>query len=133
MNQNGENVNVHASNCPLTCKTVLFVQIVHSKDIPNEWILDDTAPPDSPPPNQKPPYYPWAYPFPGGSDTNDTPEDLNPTEDFCWSYETCAVCKETHQVLGCRKWGFTTKGGKVNNSWVDPQSGPSSNFTKLYH
>jgi RHS repeat-associated protein len=135
MYPNGANVNIHASNCPQKNCTVIFVQIVHSKDIPDRWILDDDPNQGGQglPPNQKPPYYPWAYPFPGGSDTQDYPEDPNPAEDFWWSYETCAVCKETHEVLGCRKWGFTTKGGKVNNSWVDPQSGPSSNFKKLYH
>jgi RHS repeat-associated protein len=120
---------------PAGC-TVNFVQILKTDYFwdksYNKWILDDD--PESGHPATNPagkPYYPYATPGKRVATMQDSPQRVD-GGNITFDIEVCAVCQESHQVLGCFTWSFTTRGGITT---ITPPKGsptPSATFHSLF-
>jgi RHS repeat-associated protein len=113
------------------CQNIAFIQKVRGTDNPN-WTTDD-KPSGGKPAQQPPPYYPYQNLISGGASMTDSPGYYNPvtggspwfpsTVTFWQEFETCAVCKDTGQVLGCVRWGHSFKNGQPTR-WGPPHVSP---------
>jgi RHS repeat-associated protein len=134
-NPAGVTVNIFyqpAAGC--TCKDIRFEQIVSMNGSP-------PAPDYN---NDKPdvayPFYPYQNHLPGGEHMQDSPGDvpLTPNETangvITQSFETCAVCVDTLQILGCVTWHNNYDHGQHDYSPPGkdvPASDPSQNASQV--